>query len=719
MMQVIVALIAAIGLVLASMLPVFGEAEGNLAPHYCLLVAVTFAGLLILFSWRGGFGRSGFWFALLIVGQALALQLIDAGPLIHYQHYRVIGGMSGRYDLILLAILLLQSVAVFSAIRKRFPVGVTWVRTNFGMARILAVFGAMVALSVFPSRDPSAFMFELALAAWILLNQLGCLAQGLLSVPTAKWDRWNERIVHILGGSGAKRRGIDRLAVVCAAWVVCASAALSALSYEKHPHIPDEFAYIYQANYFAEGRLDAPVPPVPEAVEAYLMDCDRERCISPFPPGWPGILALGVIFDAHWLVNPILAGINVILLFHLVLLLYDRFTARLGIVLLSVSPWYLFMSMSFMSHIFSLSGALLAALCVAMMHRRRNAFWAIPGGLAIGLVTLTRPLEGVMVALTLGLVSLFIPGRRLRLVPALVLTLTTAAGAGATLLYNNAITGDAFRFPVMAYMDRIFGPGINALGFGPDRGLSWSGIDPFPGHGLPDVVVNNTLSLQAINIEMFGWAVGSLVPILLLLLWRKRGRLEPADRWMLVFIGAVFVLQSLYWYAAAAGFGARYHFLVIAPLVVLTARAVVRFGQRLETAAPGRPTGQGVVLMAISVLSLSTLLNFVPWRAIDKYHHYRNMRPDVRGIIAGEAAGPTLLLISGRKHPDLNSALVYSAIDPKGEEPVVAWDRSPDVRQRVLQAYPERPVFLIDGPSVTGMGYQIRAGPLSAEDLLE
>lgn len=718
--RIILALISIVALISASCLPVVREAEGYLAPNYCLLIAFTGASLLIISGWRTTLFQASIWFALLLIGQGLSLQLIDAGPQIHFQHFRVILGISTTYEAILVALLVLQTIAVIFGLRHRVAVVITWIRRHFGIPRAIMLAGAMVVFSAFPSRESHIFILELFFSAWIIFIQIGCLTLGLMSVPSATMSRWNERINRFLGGPSRLGKGADSIAVICAAWIIGIAVLLATFSYEKHPHIPDEFAYIYQSNYFSEGRLHSPAPPVPEAVEAFLIDCNNERCISPLPPGWPIVLALGALYEAHWLVNPILAGINVLLLYILLHLLYDRYTARLGILLLSTSPWYLLMAMSFLTHVFSLTCALIAALAVTQMYRHRNSFWGIPGGLAIGMLSLTRPLEGLMVACTLGVAALFIPGKRMRLAPAATLTISSMAGGTATLLYNQALTGNPFRFPVMAYLDKVFGPGVNALGFGPDRGVQWGGIDPFPGHGLADVIVNALLNLDAINIELFGWGVGSLLPLGLLFLLRKSGRFDHIDRWMLGFIAVIFGFQSLYWFAGAASFGARYYFLAIVPLVALTARAVRHLEpQNLESTFPSGPRRQGAALMAVFVLCLSALTNFLPWRAIDKYHHYRDMRPDIRELITSENLGQVLLLVSGNEHPDLNSALVYTAIDPYGNKPVIAWDKNPTVRRRLLKAYAGRQIYLIDGPSRTGAGYRVTAGPVSASELLQ
>jgi len=717
-MQIVIALFTITGLVAASWLAAFQDAEGFLTPNYCLLIALSGAILLITFSWHTALRRSALWFALLVTGQGISLQLIDAGTRIHYQHYRVTLGTLTTLDTILLTLLALQSIAVIIGFRGRIVPVIAWIRAHLGIRRFMVLFGAIVVLGAFPSRELQFFTLELLFSACVAFTQLGCLVLGLMSIPSSAMTEWNNRVTGFLNRPGKPIAGIDRLAIVCAAWTIGIAVLLAIFSYEQHPHVPDEFAYIYHANYFSEGRLYTPAPPVPEAVEAYLMDCNEERCISPVPPGWPAILAIGALANSHWLVNPVLAGINVILLFMLLHMLYDRFTARLGVLLLSASAWYLLMSMSFMTHIFSLTCALLAALSVAQMYRYRNAWWGFPGGVAIGMLGLTRPLEGLMVACTLGLAALFIRGQRIRLAPVAILTLTSLATGAIMLPYNQALTGDPFQFPIMAYADKVLGPGVNSLGFGPGKGAEWGGLDPFPGHGLPDVLVNALLNLDAMNIEMFGWGIGSLLPILLLLISRSSGQLAHIDRWMLFFLAVIFGFQSLYWFSGGPDFGARYYFLAVVPLVVLTVSATRKLGETLEVAPSSSSRGQTIILTGLLVLSISSLINFVPWRAIDKYHHYRGMRPDIRHMLAATDFGPALLLVSGKAHPDLNSALVYTATDPYGEKPVIAWDSSPSIRQRLLEAYPDRQVWLIDGPSRTGSGYRVTAGPLGTSELM-
>src|SRR5689334_4295510 len=63
--------------------------EGTLSAFFSSAVALAAAILLVAWTLSTRWGGAGRWLALALCGQAAALQLIDAGVLIHYQHYRL------------------------------------------------------------------------------------------------------------------------------------------------------------------------------------------------------------------------------------------------------------------------------------------------------------------------------------------------------------------------------------------------------------------------------------------------------------------------------------------------------------------------------------------------------------------------------------------------------------------------------------------------------
>ena len=654
-------------------------------------LAVAAAGL------RSTLRPAALWAAAIGVGQAASLQLVHAGPSVHYQHYRLASGGFEPFDAFCWAFLSGQALWVALALWPRRAQLRRFVALRLGLRGVALVALVFVGTAAFPSRELGDYAREVALATAVRVTLLGSVVALFVSLPEASRRALSEWTSALIAGPSPAPRW-PRLVLWCAVFATVASAALALFSYERHPHVPDEVAYLLHARYFAEGALGAPVPPVPEAFDVYLWPCTELRCYSPVPPGWPAMLSLGWLLGIAWLVNPLLAGAGILATHRLLRRLYDEQTARLTVLLLATSPWYLTVSMSWMTHAFSLVCALVAASCVARMAARKNTHWlaAALGGVAIGLISLTRPLEGVIVAGVLGVAAL---AARLRFIQLALLGGATAVVGGLVFPYNAAITGDALRFPIMAYADQALGVGVNSLGFGPDKGTHWGGLDPFPGHGLGDVIVNSLLNGVAIDGELFGWAIGSTLPIAILL---GLGRLRRNDFWLLFWVGAIVFAHAFYWYSGGPDFAARYWYLSIVPLAALGARGVLELG-----AGDGEASRRGLLVAGALLLSLSAVVNVVPWRAIDKYHHYRGMQPGVREILAELDTPEVLLLVAGEQHPDYASALVYTGLDPRGDEPIVAWNRSPEVAEALRAAFPERRVVFVDGPSVTGAGYRV------------
>ncbi|MDH3446242.1 MAG: hypothetical protein OEN50_20150, partial [Deltaproteobacteria bacterium] len=168
-------------------------------------------------------------------------------------------------------------------------------------------------------------------------------------------------------------------------------------------------------------------------------------------------------------------------------------------------------------------------------------------------------------------------------------------------------------------------------------------------------------------------------------------------------------------------FGARYWFLVVLPFVILTARGILC----LKNLAYGNAehgykatSGSSAVHLGAVLLCLSAVVTVVPWRAIDKYHEYRGMRPDIREFVKGGKLSNALVLIRGESHPDLVSAFIYGGLDPYGENPVFALDRGPDIRRRLKESYPHRRVWIMEGPSRTGNGYRVVVRPDDPDALI-
>ena len=670
--------------------------------------AFVLAASLLMIGWRTGALHAAAWAALVVMGQAAALVLVNAGPLVGYQHFPGLSEAVRERPAALMVTFVVLAAAAAGAMRHRAAIGRAFHARPWRAAAFVALAAASL-LAAAPSASAGVYGRELLFAALLQLALAVCVGLAGMTLPTAhvrRLDGWLTRSLQPATGSPR----LDRYSWTLATFVAVVALVLCLTSYQAIPHVPDEIVYLIQARYLAAGDLWLPPPPVPAAFDTFLMEVSGDRWFGVFPPGWPLVLAAGVRLGIPFAVNPVLGGACILLTYLLVQELSDRGTARMTVFLLAVSPWHLFLSMSFMSHALSLALALVVALGTVRAVRTGGWLPALTAGLSLGILGMSRPLEGVALGMLAGIPLLVAAIRHRRGVALIGGTIGMAITGGLGLVYNRVITGSPWIFPAERLFDREYGPGRYGIGFGPEKGVGWTGLDPFPGHGPVDVIVNAVLNGFMVNIELFGWATGAVGIVVLGALSRKR----PVERLMLIAAATIVALHAAYWFSGGPDFGARYWFLIIVPCTVLAVRGLVML-EHEGSAIPGARTAAAAGFLCVVALTL-----FVPWRAVDKYYQYRGIRADPMRMAGQPTYRNGLILITGERHQDWGAAANANDIAlGKSPAPVFAWDRDPATRQALLLAYPDRPVWLVDGPSVTGNGYRVRRGPVSSAELTD
>ncbi len=664
---------------------------------------------------RWGAVESGWWAALSAIGFGALLPLIDAGTIVHYQHLRSPAAFPAMVPAWVLVLLALQGVAVLWGLGARRKLLGDWLRGALRPWQLVLLLLLVVLFSATVSREVPAYAVEVVVAGAFHLLALANVLLAAATLPTTVATRLSTWSDALLGPPADPAQpadgGLDRFAWLTALAVTLVTACLAVVVYQRHPHLQDEVVYLYQARYFARGQLAMANPPVPEAFGLYLMDVGRTGWYAVTQPGWGAILALGAAVGAGWLVNPVLSGLTVLAGYLLLLHLFDRRTARLATLLYALSPWQLFLGMSYMNHTATLLCALLAALGVVWTRRTGHAGWAWLGGLALGMVFLLRQLDAMAIAVPLGLWSLGLGGKRIPLLGTAGLVLGSMLVSAAVFPYNAYFTGTPRTFPIMAYNDSLYGKGANDYGFGPNRGMGWP-LDPFPGHGHRDAIINANLNATAIDVELSGWAIGSLAP---LFLFGLAGRWTRGDRLLLVIAGTVFGAYYLNYFSGGPDFGGRYWYLMIVPLVAYAARGLDTLARRSTREPALAADRRGRTLLLTGVLCLGALTAFVPWRGFDKYHDYLGMNAGIPRLAREHQFGRSLVLVRGREMPDYASAAIYNPLDLTADAPIYAFEKTAELRARLLAAYPDRPVWVLEGPSLAGGNYRVLAGPLTAE----
>jgi hypothetical protein len=671
-----------------------------------IAVALLAAAAVLARSRAAGWGRAGAWIALAIAGQAAALALYDAGPHVSYHHYRPRGNPVEIGAIT--AVLLAQGSAVAWGIRARIG------ELREAVARLApgwkapAIVLATVLVATKPSVPALRSLVEFAFAATMHLVALGNLVLAVLALPREALERAEACIDRVLGprgASGPEPGRTDRFALVVAGASFAVAALLNVTVYQRHPHVPDEVVYLLHGRYLAAGKLWLAAPTVPAAFDVDLMLLDGDKWYSPVPIGWPLFLALGTWLGVPSLVNPLLGGLAVLVAYALFRELADKRAARIGALLVAASPWFVFLNMSYMTHSCTLLCALVAALGVARSRRTGSVAWCVAAGAAIGVTALIRPFDGLLLALAMGLWSIGLGGARLRMPAIAALVVATSAVGALNLPYNRAMTGDPWRFPIQRYVDVVYGPGRNDMGFGPEKGLGWGGLDPWPGHTPSEALVTAQFNAFALDAELFGWCAGSLLFVWLWIVRKSRSR---TDRAMLAFAALIVGSSLLYWFNGGPDFGPRYWYLAFVPCVWLTLSGLR--GVEELAAEPARVRAFALALVAIAWCT------WMPWRALDKYWHYRGMAPELRGF-EERVAGGSLVLVRGDRHPHYASAVLENPLDLESDATVIAWDASPRARLQVLDHFADRPVWIAT-PRARPGPLELE-GPFSHEEALE
>lgn len=496
------------------------------------------------------------------------------------------------------------------------------------------------------------------------------LVTGLLSVPLIMYlhdDSGVAYLAHVMIGilvtmvhftvfaamSQVKSpiSGLYRLSPLVPATVtLIVSLILCFFAFERMPHTIEEMAYLFQAKTFAGGALVAPAPPQAAlaAFEYPMIEIKDGQWYSATNPGWSVALALGVLAGGPWLINPLLAGLSVLLAHGIASRLAGRDQADMVAMMMGAAPWALAMAASLMPHTLVLFLMLFAWWMILRAGEQaqgalRRLFIA---GLAMGWVFATRPLDGLVVGGLTGLWLLAIApmggvGR------ALIYGLGCVGSGGMLLVYNARMTGSMLVQPVQVYFDRVWGIGANGFGFGETIGApaSMGRLDLWPGHS-PLEALLNTINLTAnLQLDFMGWSVGSLALILCYLLWQRPSR---ADIAMMVVIAAIVGAVMLYWSADSYYIGPRHWFLALFPLCYLSARGFQAIRQRF-------PDQDELAFVRIDSLfwyaCLFGLCVFLPWRAVTKYYEFDNFHPSVREAVADGTFEGKLVLVTQAGDP--------------------------------------------------------------------
>jgi len=367
------------------------------------------------------------------------------------------------------------------------------------------------------------------------------------------------------------------------------------------PHFGDGGGYLFQARVFSKGMLSADVPPY-----RYLIDTGisyvglghifsrtlvtEDRLYIHSAPGYPFFLALGILIDQSWIINPVFGVLFLIILYRLGKEIYGENTGLLAVFLAALSPFALIISASFFAHSSSLFfTSLFIYYLTKALKVPKNKHYLI-SGISIGIVFNIRPLTAVGVSFFPVLYLLYHSIKLKKLKGFLYFTAGLMFFLLVFLAYNGHQTGFTY-FTIESQMFAIYGGGFGFQGtyFNPD-------IPHTPLKGLAKVNVTH----QYLNQFIFHWPIPALFFVLVIFLSHKR------NNWDLILLSSHIGLASAYffWFSTGVGpgYGPRFQYESMCVLTLLTARGMQVFPFLLTKLRLPSPKQTAIVFITILIL---------------------------------------------------------------------------------------------------------------------
>jgi hypothetical protein len=494
---------------------------------------------------------------------------------------------------------------------------------------------------------------------------------------------------------------VDRFAILLSLLTVIITAWISQVTFDRIPHLEDEMAYVWQARAIAGGHLILPSPPQPSRfLVPFVVDYHGQR-FGKYPPAWPVVLAFGELVGARWLVNSLLAGLGVWLTYRLGKKVLNEKVGLLAALLTLTSPFFMMNSASLLSHAWSLVLSLIFALAWldsfdarGTLHPTRPSetlprwLTSLVASLSLGLLSLTRPLTAVGVALPFAIHGLVLLLRGSRQVRLRVLFIGGVAGLMSALLFlwQYAASGDP-----LLNLYTLWWP-YDRIGFGPGVGVTQAG------HNLTIAVWNIEFSLFAGKSDLFGWGTLSWIflPFGLWAIRRSRTTLLVSS-----VIASLLAVYMLYWIGSWV-YGPRYYYEGLFSLTILSAAGILfvagfplapgKDWKHLNAIQKIRP-----ITIAVLICSLisANLLYYMPLRLATLKGYNQVDSSYLAPFFTPQARQLTPALVFVHTDQDwIKYGRLLELENPYLDTPFIfAISGSPEQNQAVIQAYPGRKVI--------------------------
>lgn len=536
----------------------------------------------------------------------------------------------------------------------------------------------------------------------IILGILLCLASipfylGLLRLllPFRKrWEnldplgRWRDKI-----GS----RVADALAVGFTLSTIIVAAGVALRVDRALPTIEDTVTYLFQARTLALGRLWVPIPHHLAFFARPFVIAENGHWFGKYPPGWPMLMSIGAVFGKAWIINPIVTGLGLLVMYLIGRDMHSRPVALTAIALAATSPFVLQQGASYLSHpatwlflglfiyllvIFDKRHKLVSRFTFRLT--RSDALLLIGAGAALGMACMTREFDAAVFSLPF----FFLLIRR----PLAFLYVFLGFLVPTTLLlaYNKDVTGS---FLSNAYVQA---QPWDRLGFGTNIG----GPDAYgAGFSLSRGIWNVAYNLEHLQPTLLGWPF--FVALALAAIPFVLGRANHWDWLLLASSLCVVGGYAFYWASGVSGGFPRYWYIFAPWLFLLIARGLQELC-RWPVRASHRPQMSMAAFVApavlVAMLVAFNLDTFLPQTVMDWSNPYARVVDEIKSRNIHHA-------VIFQVQPSIPSSQIYAGVfneNPPLLNGDIVWAKDRGRHDiRLMHQYPGRSYYRLDGATLT------------------
>ena len=467
--------------------------------------------------------------------------------------------------------------------------------------------------------------------------------------------------------------------VLCLAGVLIGTAVSWGV-FDAVPHLEDEHAYFFQAKLFASGQVTRALPPSAPSFGLPFVVEYNGRQFSKYTPGFSLVLALGVLLRLPWIINPLLAGAGIFAVFLLARELFDEKTALLAAALGVISPMYMLLAGSLLSHTLSLVLLTFFAWSFIRLHRvepAKRMRYTILCGLLMGFSIVTRPWTAAAVGLPFAVYALvrFFRSPRLFIKPYLVTLLLTVILAALVPLYNYITTGD----PLLNIYTLIWK--YDRVGFGPEFGPS--------GYDLQKLWINLKGDFSDLLSFNLGWPVisGISLSAIFILLGIVLPERKKMDACLLIPPAALIAAYTAYWASSGGIYGPRYYAEALPFLWILAARGVMKFAQY--------PVNKWIIRVALLVFTLWNIV-MVTRPAFDNARDLYNINRDPVRLVEQAGVQHAIVFVASDYWTDYASLAWDNPANLAKADIIYARDIGPVANGKIITAFPGREIYYLN-----------------------